>query len=224
MVQQIGLQPRRRASSVVVGAVERRSSRWPTRLRTIGAALVSIGAGAVLGWVSTIVADHHARSIGAVHLGVWSYSPDAGTASLNPYLRAHFAATGEIPLPSAIGFTLLATRDGSGAGLDRRCSYRVIGPMPRARFWSLEATGVDGFPLNNPAGRQAFTSRDIVWEAGRPLTVALSPSAAPGNWLPLSGAGRLVLALRLYEPALPLASGDAIRSLVVPSVERVSCE
>ena len=91
--------------------------------------------------------------IDAITLGPWQAWPNAGTEDVDPYSRARLARTGEIPLGSGEGLTLLAQTDDAGRALTARCDYRIVGQTPPARLWTLT--------LENAQGR-VVTERDEV--------------------------------------------------------------
>ena len=52
--------------------------------------------------------------IDAISIGPWQAWPRAGTDEADPYSRARAARTGEVPLGSGEGLSLLARTDSSG--------------------------------------------------------------------------------------------------------------
>lgn len=198
------------------------ASRW---LRRGGGALAALGAvalGTALGLALTAAAIR-SDAIGTVRAGPWRLFTDVGTPAVNPYLQARAARVGNVPLAAAQGLTATAREDDAGAALDGRCRYRVSGPVPAAQFWTLEAADLSGQPFSNAAERQAFTSADILRDGAGRFTVALSPGAEPGNWLPLPGAGRFLLVLRLYDTALMSGAAAGAREASWPTVEALGC-
>ncbi|MBN9247078.1 MAG: hypothetical protein J0I81_06425, partial [Hyphomicrobium sp.] len=56
------------------------------------------------------------------------------------------------------------------------------------------------------------------------FVVTLGRDARPGNWLPTSGAGRLVLVLTVLDPATGLSSEErAERNKHLPVITREGC-
>lgn len=186
------------------------------------AVLLALGLGIGLGAAATAYAVR-LDAVGAVNAGAWRIEADAGTPAINPYLRARFARSGEIPFAQAQGVTALATVDDAGRPLDRGCVYQVTGPVPPALFWTLAAVDHDGAPFNNPAYRLSFTTDEIVRDADGAFAIAVSATVEPGNWLPVTGIGPFTLVLRLYDtrPADPAGAGPAAAAM--PRIERVRC-
>lgn len=187
------------------------------------AAAATVIIGVALGLVLTFVTTGRDSDIGAVHVGAWSVWPGSGTLEADPYQRARFARTGQIPLAAAEGMLFLARTDDSGRRLSRDCRYDLSGPVPQARFWTLDALGEDGFPLDNSAKRFAFTSSDLLRQADGRFAIALSPQARPGNWLPLTGHGAFTLVLRLYDTPVTVFATKDIRALALPSIVPRGC-
>jgi hypothetical protein len=75
--------------------------------------------------------------------------------------------------------------------------------------------------MENPARRTVFHSREVLRHENGSFSIAVSRSAQPGNWLPVTTEDRFRLILRLYDT--PLAGGASIGAIVVPAIERVGC-
>jgi hypothetical protein len=183
---------------------------------------VAVALGAVIGVLSTAAAIR-TESLGTRRAGAWRVFGDVGTPGINPYQHARMAHTGEIPLAAAQGLTLVARVDDGGQTLDSACTYRVSGPVPHARFWTLTAASTTGHPFPNPAGREAFTSTDVLRDIAGRAVVALSPTVQPGNWLPLPGTGHFALVLRLYDAGMAGPGSPIINGASVPAIARVGC-
>ena len=190
------------------------SSPW----RGIAIALAGLG----LGLVATALTLDRAWDPGRQTVGAWSREGPVESAASDPYRRALLAETGQLPLASNEGVLFRAERDDSGFRLLRSCSYRVAGPMSKARFWTLSATDLDGRVIDNPAHRYGFTSSNVVRDLSGDFTVVLGPEARSGNWLPTPGRGLLTLDLRLYDTPLSDREGGNTAA-VMPSIVRQSC-
>ena len=198
------------------------SSGWARRVATVLAAFGAVGVGTAAGLLLTAAAIR-SDAIGTLRVGAWRLALDAGTPSVNPYVRARAARLGNIPLAAAQGLTATARYDDAGQALDGRCRYRLSGPVPAAQFWTLEAADLKGHPFDNAAERHGFTATDVLRGADGRFTIAMSPDASPGNWLPLPGAGRFMLVLRLYDTGLTSGGAAAARSAAWPTIEPLGC-
>jgi hypothetical protein len=187
----------------------------------IAALALMLASGLALGlWSSWRVLASGAGP-GSVSYGPWTVWPRAGAADADPYSLATFSRRGDIPMTPGEGLAFFAARDSDGSGLRSGCRYLVAGALPPARAWTLTAYAPDGGLLTGPSGRSGFTAAEALVEDGR-IAIAISPEPRPGNWLPLAGDRRFVLALRLYETPVSGAatSMDAMR---LPAIERQGC-
>ena len=178
-------------------------------------------AGAILGVSGTLKLVRGTEPPFAQAHGPWRFAPRLGAPDIDPYQRAHLFARGELPLAAGEGFALVARTDGAGRPLDGACRYRIDGPAPAARYWTLALHREDGRPIVNAAGRQAFVSSEIVRFHAQPFRIVLAPAPAGANWLPTLP-GDLVLTLRLYDTPLS-APATAIDPAALPSVTREGC-
>ena len=79
------------------------------------------------------------ESLGAVTIGEWTAFPDIGTPDADPYSKARVAREGSLSLGRAEGLSFVAQQDSGGQTLRRECEYKLEGPVPSARFWTLYA-------------------------------------------------------------------------------------
>lgn len=159
---------------------------------------------------------------GSIQVGAWTTWPRSGTAEIDPYSRANFARSGELPVERADGIAFETARDDSGQRLDGRCETRVSGRLPSARYWTLTVYDPRGRLIDNAAGRYGFNSTEIVWDADGSFEVLLAPRARSGNWLPTGNHEQISLVLRLYDAPIGLASrsGEAVE---LPRIVQVGC-
>jgi hypothetical protein len=155
-------------------------------------------------------------------IGPWMNAPRTGSEAIDPYARAKMLVSGELPLANGEGFVLIAEQDSDGRSLTGRCTYRMTGPIPTARYWTLTLAGPDGRFVPNPVQRNGFTSSEVLRFAGEPVSIEISARPMPGNWLPSPENGRFVLALRLYETPLS-ATATVLEPRHVPTLERSGC-
>jgi hypothetical protein len=190
-----------------------------TVLPVFAALAIAIGGGA---W-SVRYALERGFGLETLTVGPWQAYPDFGTPDASAYAKAAVARRGELPLGQAEGLAFEASGDSSGAALMRNCSYRISGDVPTARFWTLYAADPSLTPLQ-PAGIRAaaLQSTAVLHETDEAVAVTASPHPAPGNWLPLSGSGPMVLVFSLYDT--PIASSTEISRVVLPGISRLGCE
>lgn len=182
---------------------------------------IAIAIAVIVGFGSAALVLDRERMFGAVTRGAWTAWPDTGSADADPYTAAMLARTGEVPLGAGEGLAFSADADDQGGRLTGNCTYRVTGQTPPARLWTLTVYDGDGHLMENPAQRTVFHSREVLRHENGSFTIAVSRSAQPGNWLPVTTEDRFRLILRLYDT--PLAGGASIGAIVVPGIERVGC-
>lgn len=187
------------------------------------AVLVAIAAGVALGLGATAVGLRGDPPFGAVHRGIWTAWPEAGTPQADPYLRALSARDGSVALAAAAGLHLLARTDDAGHPLDGHCSYAVGGPTPAAQDWTLSVLEPDGRPRASVDARAGFTSSEVVRGSEGGFVVALARQARPGNWLPTRGDGPFVLMLSLYDTPLASALSGGSPMPELPFVTAEGC-
>lgn len=182
---------------------------------------IAIAIAVVVGLGSAALVLDRDRLFGAVTRGQWTAWPGSGSPDADPYSEAMLARTGEVPLGAGEGLAFTAEEDSGGQRLSGHCRYRVSGQTPPARLWTLTAHDGDGHLMATPAGRTAFHSREVLRREDGSFEIAVSPTAEPGNWLPVATDGRIRLILRLYDT--PLAGGAAIGDIAMPAIERMGC-
>jgi hypothetical protein len=158
---------------------------------------------------------------GALRRGPWVAWPKNGTAEIDPYSRARFARSGEVPLGSAEGLSFLARTDDAGQPLHGNCDYVLQGSSPPARFWTLTLLAPNGSLIENDAGRYGFTSAEILRSADGNFAIAIAPDAGSGNWLPTGRAETYVLLMRLYDT--PLVAATSLHTGAMPRLMRGAC-
>ena len=159
--------------------------------------------------------------------GPWRVSLLAGSADADLYTRARVAIGGLLALNRQETMYYLASTDSAGAPLRSRCSYRVSGVPPPARWWSVTAYADDYFLFPNEARRYSVNGATARLDAGGRFSFVSAPQqpADPSSdggamlWLPTPGDRGLLFTLRAYNPAQGLAAAPS--SLVAPSIERL---
>ena len=175
----------------------------------------------VVGFGLSYYALTDGRLLGAVKVGPWAAWPAVGAASPDPYTRAYLARTGALELGQSEGIAFVANNDSDGQPLRRECRYRIEGNTPVASFWTMEALSTDGRNIARPDGIEALRSAEIARAGDGSLTVYVSRSLAPDNWLEIAGDGAFELALTLYDATNLSGTGNAVQSL--PSIANEGC-
>lgn len=114
----------------------------------------------------------------------------------------------------------VATADDRGKPLRARCSYRISGPPPAARWWSVTAYADDYFLFDAPNQQYSLNATTAVLDAQGHFALATGPQEMPGTyWLPTPGDRGVVLTLRLYNPLPELQANPG--GLVPPAITPV---
>ncbi len=178
---------------------------------------------AAVGLGSTWLAVSNGVTIGALTIGAWTARPKLGTAEIDPYARAEIERRGELPVALGDGITFLAQTDDADRPLDGRCEITVRGITPQARFFTITLYDPTGRLVGNVVNCYGFTSQELTRNGDGSFELAVGPRARPGNWLPTGGIERYLLALRLYDTPVGIAS-KAGRETPMPSITLGRCQ
>lgn len=156
--------------------------------------------------------------------GPWRHWISEGRADSDPYTRAHLAKSGALRIASDSAGIFEARSDSQGARLHSSCDYVLEGPDLGGMWWSLAVFDDNGELIANDAARYVFTRDTAAINPDGSYIVTLGRDARPGNWLPTSGAGRLVLVFTVLDPATGLSDGErADRNTLLPTIRRDGC-
>lgn len=158
--------------------------------------------GLVLGLIATLLSLNYGYGFNAFRAGPWTAWPQIGGADIDPYARAVISRSGEAPLGRDQGLVFVARADSDGAALDADCEYRIVDPLPSARFWTIALASPEGALLPNPTERYGYSSVDVLRREGGAFDIVIARDARPGNWLSAGAARRFVVLLRLYDTPL----------------------
>ena len=199
------------------------SPRIPAKPRTSLRALFFILAlviGSASGLGMTWVMSARENGFGALQIGAWKAWPRSGTLDADPYARAIFSRSGELPIGLSEGIAFVASTDDQGRPIDGRCVTTIKGKLLAARFWTLTIYDGRGRLIENSSARYSFASTEVSFENDGDLLVRLSPRAQSGNWLPTGESERIVAILRLYDTPTGVARSEAVE---MPRITRENC-
>lgn len=191
-------------------------------MRLLLGLLLAFAVAAAIGLGATLFALSNGTAFGAYTIGAWTAWPRTGTADIDPYARAVIARSGELPIGSGDGIAFFAKADDAGRPLDGRCDVTISGTTPQARFWTITLYDGEGRLVGNSLNRQGFTSQEVVRKADGSFEILIAPRTRAGNWLPTGGTEHYVLALRLYDSPVSVASRTG-RETILPSLELKAC-
>ena len=176
--------------------------------------------GSISGLGLTWIMSARENGFGALDIGVWRSWPRSGTLEADPYIRASFARSGELPIGLAEGLAFIATTDDQGQVIDGRCVTRIRGKLLPARFWTLTIYDGRGRLIENPAARYGFTSTEVLFQSDGDIEIRLAPRAQSGNWLPTGESERIIAVFRLYDMPAGVARSEAAQ---MPRITREKC-
>jgi len=188
--------------------------RWP-----VLAGLVA--GGVVLGLATAWLSLKNSAAFGAA-AGPWRVSLLAGSAEADLYTRARVAVGGLLALNRDETMYYIAGTDSQGRPLRSRCSYRISGTPPRARWWSLTAYADDYYLFQDAQHRYSINGANAAFDAAGRFAVVTGPVApdTPASaWLPTPGDRGVVLTLRVYNPEPALQAAPA--SLLPPVIDAI---
>jgi len=191
-------------------------------VRLLLGSLFALAVAAIVGLGMTYFALTHGAAFSGLSIGSWIALPKTGTLDADPYARATFARSGQLPIALGDGVSFTAHTDDSGKLLDGRCDVELSGITPAARFWTLTLYNPDGELVANTVSRYGFTSQEIARRADGSFDIAVAPRANAGNWLPTGGVERYALVLRLYDTAVGVST-KASREVPMPAISTRSC-
>jgi len=191
-------------------------------VRLLFGSLFAFAIAAVIGLGATWLALTRGLAYGGVTLGAWTAWPKNGTPGIDPYARAVVARNGELPLGSGDGVAFYARADDEGRPLDGRCDVILSGITPQARYWTITLYNPEGRLVANSLQRHGFTSQEIIRKSDGTFDILVGPRARPGNWLPTGGVESYLLALRLYDTPIGMATRTG-RDAPMPAVSKRAC-
>lgn len=191
-------------------------------LKTAFAIFIVICIAILGGGASVWYALQAKESLGAVTIGGWTAFPDIGTPDADPYSKARVAREGSLALGRAEGLAFVAQQDSGGETLRRECEYKLEGPVPSARFWTLYAADPSDTVIGSGTRRAAvFHSYELLRMPDNSVSLSVGAHPRPGNWLALAGTGRMTLNLTFYDT--PIASSTGVADIRLPAIVKAGC-
>ncbi|HKY86435.1 MAG TPA: DUF1214 domain-containing protein [Pseudorhodoplanes sp.] len=184
--------------------------------------LFSLSVAAIVGLGATLLTLQRGTAFGAFTIGAWTSFPRNGSLEIDPYARANVARSGALPIGSGDGIAFFASTDDAGKALDGRCDVTVSGKTPQARYFTVTLYDSDGRLVANTPNRYGFTSQEIIRKTDGTFDISIAPRARTGNWLPTGAVERYVLALRLYDTPVGVATRTG-RETPMPAITTGNC-
>ena len=152
-----------------------------------------------------------------IRVGAWQASTQAGSPDADMYTRARIALSALLALSRAETMYFMATTDDAGNPLRSRCTYRVSGTPPKARWWSITAYADDMFLFDAANAHYSLNGTTAKLDANGKFGFITGTQEQPDNyWVPTPGDRGLVMTLRLYNPEPSMQNDPA--SLQAPTI------
>lgn len=188
-------------------------------LLTVTTLAIALGGGAGSVWLAL----DRDFEFGTITIGSWKAFATRGTPQADPYSQARFSREADLALGTAEGLTFIARQDDSGAPLRLQCAYRIAGPLPPARFWTLHARDEAGKVIRRAGSRApALHSYAMLREGDNTVATTVSRHPSPDNWLAVEGSGDFILVMTFYDTAM--ASGSRITEIELPQITQTGCD
>lgn len=194
---------------------------FPSRARRITVAAVLYVSAVALGLGSAWWVLKKAPWLNpTTEVGVWKTNLRAGSPDANMYARASIAVNALLALGRDETMYFVASADNDGHPLRSNCSYRVTGPAPKARWWSVTAYADDMFLFDAPNKHYSLNGTSARLDTKGAFSLVLGPKQPTSDdfWVPTLGERGVVLTLRLYNPSPELQANPT--SLTAPRIER----
>ena len=190
-------------------------------MRFLGPLLTAIAVALAVGFGFSWYTLNEGSLFGTITVGPCSAWEEAGTATPDPYTRAHVARNSALQLGASEGLQFVATTDSDGLRLDRDCRYRIDGTTPVATFWTLVPVAADGTIISVPGTPATFHSRHVARASDGSLQLYVSKTLSPRNWLEITGEGPFALQFSLYDASSFAGVGTAEAEM--PTIIREAC-
>lgn len=174
---------------------------------------VALGIGSAWLWLTQV-------GISGVDAGAWRVNLLAGSRDADAYTRARIALGAVLALGRSETLYYTTDHDDRGAPLRAECRYRIEGPPPSSRWWSLTAYAADHFLFPNDAKRYSVSGETVALDGQGRFSATIGPpsdsSFDDASWIPTAGRGGMRLTLRLYGASETVQRAPG--SLVTPSI------
>ncbi len=207
-------------------SIPRRFQRLRRLLQTMFANILKIttfAAIALVGGIGTSwYTSEHGGLFATERSGTWTLWRMQGRLDSDPYSRIRYDRHSMLVFGSTFVARYEARLDDNNRRLHSSCHYAIEGRLPASDWWSLTVFDNAGRLIPNPANRHGFNAATVVRRPDGRFRIDLSREARPGNWLPTSRAGRMVVVLDVQN-----SSGDTSvlerSDNPLPQIKRIGC-
>jgi len=176
------------------------------------------------GLFSSWYVTYYGASFNTERFGPWVKWTMAGRLHSDPYSLVQNNEHSRLIFGSTFVSRYEARFDSGNRRLHSSCHYAIQGPTPASEWWTLSVFDNKGRLIRNASNRHGFNASTVVTNIDGSIRIDLAREARPGNWIPTSRAGRLVVVLEIQnrtgDAAVPDDDGDEPR---LPVINRIDC-
>lgn len=155
--------------------------------------------------------------------GPWVKWTRAAQIDGDPYSRIRHDRNNMLVFNSRYVSRYEAQFDDQSRRLHSSCHYVIEGVPPASVWWNLIVFDSNGRLIPNPANRHGFNVATVVPNSDGSMRIDLARDARPGNWIPTSRAGRLVVVLELQNETGDSVGPEDDEPVRLPTIKRIDC-
>ena len=160
--------------------------------------------------------------INAKRYGPWVKWTQVGRPAADPYSRIRFSRRASLVYNADYVSRFEAIHDDQGRRLHSSCHYAIEGSAIDAPWWTMSVFDARGRLIYNSSNRHGFNKATLVSNMDGSFRIDVAREARPGNWIPSSRAGRILVLLELQNRSGQSdLLGDSTPPL--PRIRRVAC-
>lgn len=193
-------------------------------IRRISRYLLVVVVALVLGVGSALLGLGFMTEKDSIRNGEWYTGLTYGSEQAGMYTRAAVAIMALFALDRSEVIYYTADTDDAGQLMQSSCDYRIEGSSldPYASWWSITVYGGDNFLIPNEQDCYSYTNKNIEHDADGNFTIFLSSTPRTGNWLPTGNQNKIILMLRMYNPAPSVC--ENLDTIELPDITKEECE
>jgi hypothetical protein len=171
-----------------------------------------------------LLARHRLRStVGdnpdEIQIGAWTSNKLAGSSAANALTRARIAIHGILAMHRQETIYFFSSKDDLGNPLDPNLDWEIRGRGFDCRWWSFTLYNEEYQLIEFLSRRYSVHSDNVVPEPDGSYRIIIGRGNPGTNWLASGNARRLMVTIRLYNPAQAVL--DDVRSVTLPSIRQL---
>lgn len=176
------------------------------------------------GFFSSWYVINYGANFNTERFGPWVKWTMAGRLNSDPYSLIQSNQKSRLVFGSTFVSRYEARFDSDNRRLHSSCHYAIQGLIPNSDWWSLNVFDNSGRLIRNAANRHGFNASTVVPNPDGSIRIDVAREARPGNWIPTSRAGRLVIVLEIQNRTGEAAvSATETSDTRLPTITRIDC-